>query len=423
MIRRVIGIKQKYGKSKEVKVLAENFLSLSALKLVGYVFPLINLPYLARVIGVDKFGEIAFAFSIIIYFQTLVDFGFNYTAVRDIARTRDNIQSVSRIFSTIMATRVLLMVLSLILLLLCIYTVPVFYANRLILLLTFLYIPGYIILPEWFFQAMEDMKYITYMNLLSKLIFTILIFVVIKQKSDYIYQPILTALGYFVSGIVAIPIILRKYKIQLIMPSFKDMIKALRESWDMFVSLFLPNLYSNFSVILLKSYSGAVATGLYSSGWRFIDLVDQLALVLSRTFYPFLARRLDRHKTYVIISFAISLTAGLCLFLGADLLIKIFYTDAFAESAKVIRMMALCPFFLTLMNTYGPNYLVLAGKEHILRNIIIICSIGGFILTWVIVPTYSYMGVALTLMIVWGIRGTITWIYARRYKNLLVNSN
>ena len=189
----------------------------------------------------------------------------------------------------------------------------------------------------------------------------------------------------------------------------------------MFISLFFPNLYSSFSVILLRTYSGMTATGIYSSGDKFIGLVDQLSSVLSRTFYPFLARRLDKHKTYVLISFSITLIAGFFLFFGADLLIKIFYTTDFAPAAKVIKIMALGPFFLCVMNTFGPNYLVLIGKDNILMNIIIFCSIGGFILLWIIVPKYSYIGVAITLPLVWGIRGLITWYFANKYRKNLKN--
>jgi O-antigen/teichoic acid export membrane protein len=398
--------------SNEARILAENFISLSALKVLGYIFPLITLPYLARVIGVDKFGEIAFAAAVIVYFQTIVDYGFNYTAVRDIARNRTDLKIVSGIFSTIMTIKVILLFISFIILLLCIFIFPSFYENRLILLLTFLYIPGGILFPDWFFQGMEKMKYITIMNLLSKAIFTGLVFVIIKEKSDYIYQPVLIAVGSFLSGIVSLPIIKREFHVRFSIPALSEIITAFKGSWNMFVTLFVPNLYTNFSIILIKYFGGLIPTGLYSGGFRFIDLIDQLFMVLSRTFYPFLARRLDKHRLYVIISGVLSIFAGLFLFFGADLLVKVFYTAEFAESAKVIKIMAVCPFFIFLMNTYGPNYLVLVGKEHILRNIVIFCSIGGFILSWIIIPRYSYAGVAITITIVWGIRGFLTALYA-----------
>jgi O-antigen/teichoic acid export membrane protein len=402
--------------NKDVKVLSTNFISLTLLKVAGYIFPLITLPYLSRVIGVDSFGELAFAGSIIVYFETITDFGFNYTATRDVAKIRDDKELVSKIFSNVFFAKLLLMTVSILILTIGIFSVPFLYEKRLLLIMTFFYIPGNILFSEWFFQAMENMKYITIINLFSKVLFTVLVFLVIKEKSDYIFQPLLNALGFLVSGIISQSIIFRKFNVRLKIPSLKDLWLTMKGSWNMFISLFLPNLYTNFSVILMRVYGGVSATGIYSSGSRFIYIFDQLSAVLSRTFYPFLARRIDKHSLYIKISGALSVIMCLTLFLGADLIIRIFYTAEFKSSATVIRIMAIAPFFLFLMNTYGPNYLVLIGKENILRNIILYCSIGGFALSWLIVSRFSYIGVSITIIAVWGVRGVLTWYYANMYK-------
>jgi len=261
---------------------------------------------------------------------------------------------------------------------------------------------------------MEEMKYITFLNLIAKALFTGLVFVVIREKSDYYLQPVLIALGYIVSGVLAMVIIRLKYRIRLRAVSLRAILSTLKESSNMFITLFLPNLYSNFSIILLNIYSGKIATGLYSSGFKFIEITNQLSEVLSRTFYPFLARRLDRHRTYVLINLLVSSVAGISLYFLSDLLVSLFYTGEFAESARVIRIMAIGPVFLFMMNSFGPNYLVLLGKDRILRNIVIVCSGMGFVLSWIMVPAYSYMGAALTITFTWGVRGLVTWLYASR---------
>jgi PST family polysaccharide transporter len=59
------------------KVLVTNFISLSILQLLNLLLPLITLPYLVKVIGAEKFGVIAFASSLIVYFQAITDYGFS----------------------------------------------------------------------------------------------------------------------------------------------------------------------------------------------------------------------------------------------------------------------------------------------------------------------------------------------------------
>ena len=403
------------SKDKEARTLASNFTWLAILKIIAYLFPLITLPYLARVIGVDGFGEIAFAVSVMIFIETFVDFGFNYTATRDIARQRNDILAVSKVFSNVMWAKILLMCIGFGILCLLIWIIPSLYDKRLLLFLTFLYIPGHIFFPDWFFQAMEKMKYITILNVLSKLLFTVLIFIVIKEKNDYVWQPLLTAIGYWVSGICAMWVVIKKFNVKITPPNFRGVWHTIKGSSNMFLSLLLPNLYTNFSTILLRSSCGEIATGLYNAGQRFISIIDQLIQVLSRTFYPFLARRLDKHSMYVKISGTLSLIASIMLYGCSDLLIKIFFSPEFDSASIVIRIMAIAPFSLFLMNTYGVNYLVLVGEEKIYRNIIFIFSIIGFITTWVLTIRYSYIGTAITISGIWLLRGLTTFIYAKRH--------
>ncbi len=402
--------------NENARVLAGNFLALSVLKAVGYLFPLVTLPYLTAVVGVEKFGELAFASAIMVFVETVTDWGFNYTATRDVAQNRERLDVVSRIFSEVLFSKALLMMLCFGGLYLSTVWIPALRDYRLLLLLTFAYIPGHILFPDWLFQAFEQMKYITIFNVLSKTLFTVLVFVVIRRQSDYIYQPLLVACGYLVSGIAAQWIILRKFRVRVLVPGLRAMYGRLRQSTDMFVCLFLPNLYTNFTTVYLETCCGKAATGLYSGGKRFLDLVDQLTQVLSRTFFPFLARHREKHFIYVRISGVISIVASLVLFLGADLFCKLFYAPDFAPAATVIRIFSITPVFLFLMNTYGTNYLVIVGKERLLKHIIVGCSLAGFALTLFLTRRWGYRGAAYTVMTVWGIRGLMTYFMATQVK-------
>ena len=57
--------------NRDTRGLIGNFFYLSLLKVLSFVFPLITLPYLTRVIGVEKFGAIAFATAVIVIVETV----------------------------------------------------------------------------------------------------------------------------------------------------------------------------------------------------------------------------------------------------------------------------------------------------------------------------------------------------------------
>lgn len=407
----------KIFRSKDGKVLAQNFAYLSLLKVAGYIFPLITLPYLARVIGTDGFGKIAFASAIVSWVMTFADWGFNYTATRDVAKNREDLNRVSVIFSNVLWARCILMFASLIVLLGLIFIVPKFRNDALIILLTFLLIPGHIASPDWFFQAMEKMKYITILNLLAKLFFTISIFIVIKEPEDYIYQPVLTAGGYLLSGVIAFYIILKQWGIKLYRPSFKASVATIKKSTDVFLNNLMPNLYSNFSTILLGFFGGDVANGLLDAGSKFVGACQQLLQVIYRTFFPFLSRKIDKHDQFSKISVGLSVAMAVILFTFAPLIIKIFFTPEFYDSVVVMRIVSISLVFLTLSSTYGTNYLIIVGKEKQLRNITFVASLIGFALSFPLIYYYSYIGAALTITITRGILGLSVYRTAKKHKN------
>ncbi|MCM1022347.1 MAG: flippase [Muribaculaceae bacterium] len=393
-----------------------NFIYLSLLKGVSFLFPLITLPYLAKVIGPDSFGAIAFASAIMVIVETITDWGFNFTATRDVAVNRADTSIVSNIYSQVLYARLFLTLLCFIGLLIVANCIPSLEEYKTLLIITFLYIPGNILFPQWLFQAFEKMRYITILTLLSKCIFTALVFIVIKKQSDYIYEPALTACGFMFSGLIAQYIIYKNFRIRLEAPHPRQIRDMLKRSTDMFISLLLPNLYTNFTVIILKTYCGELATGIYNGGQRFQSIVDNLTSILSRTFFPFLARHKEKHHIYVMISGSIAVFASLLMFFGAQLFVDIFLTSEFQDAVTVMKIFAITPIFLFLMNTYGTNYLVIIGKENILRNIILIVSILGFALTWILTPKFSYIGASITVTVIWGIRGIATYFFAKKEK-------
>lgn len=409
-------IKNQIAASKEGRTVFANFGYLSLLQVAGYVFPLISMPYLARVIGADGFGKIAFASAIVVWIQTISDWGFNLTATRDVAQNRDNKELVSRIFSNVLWARSVLTLLSGIILLLVVLLVPYLRENADIIFVTFLLVPGYILFPEWFFQAIEKMKYTTFFNLFLKLVFTVAVFVFIHKREDYLMQPLLTTIGYLLCGIGALYLIFKKWGYSLYKPQWGEIFKTIRNSTDVFINNLMPNLYNSFSVMLLGFFGGSTANGIYDGGNRFPSIFYQFQSVLSRAFYPFLSRRPDKHSFYAKLNIVSALVGSVILVLMSPLIIKIMLGDEFEKSVVVMQILSFSVVFLAMGYTYGTNFLIINHKEKPLRNLTFISSIVGMCVSVPLVYYFSYIGAAVTVLLCRGLLGVGSYVLAKRIK-------
>ncbi len=416
-----ISFGRRVAKSKEGKTLLSNFGWLTALQVAGYLFPLITIPYLARVIGVDGFGKIAFASAVIVWMQTIADWGFNFTATRDVARNRGDIEKVSEIFSNVLWARLLLLFVSYVVLIILVFAVPKFYEARATIFATSLMLIGHVLYPEWFFQAMERMKYITILGLTAKLVFTIAVFIFIHKPEDYILQPLFISIGFVVSGIIALFFIFGRWGVKLKAPSFYAVLSTIKGSTDIFVNNLMPNLYNSFSTVLLGLYGNPVQNGLYDAGKKLPTIAWQFIGVISRTFFPFLVRNDNKHSSFAKLYLSIAAVGSLLLFVLAKPLLLLFYTQDFMDAVPVMRLMSIILLFLAMNAVYGTNYLLIHNYDKLLRNITMVSSAIGFIIAFPLIKSYGFMGAAMTYTISTILMGILPMIAALRIKKCIKN--
>lgn len=401
-------------KSKDAMKIVANFSYLTLLQIGGYIFPIITYPYLARVIGVSGFGKIAFAMSLIVYITTFVDWGYNFTATRDIAQANNNLKKINDIFNIVMTGKCILTFISLIILFGLILCVPYFYNNALILIFSFSIVIGQLIFPEWLFQGLEDMRLITILNLLSKLLFTLAIFIFIKTPDDYIYQPLLYGAGYIMSGIISIYVVQRKLKIRFRWASYSSTFLSMKKSANVFINNLMPNLYTSFSVLLLGIWGGSIPNGFLDGANKFYSIGSQFLNVLSRAFFPFLSRRIEKHNSFVYIKLSLTILIAIILVVFAPYLIHTFLDSSFDNSIIPLRILAISLIFHSITNIYGTNYLIIVGREKLLRNITIIVSIFSFIIAIPSIYYFNYIGAACTITFARICLGISVYLAAKR---------
>lgn len=94
------------------KVFFNNVFSLGLIQVANLLLPIITIPYLLRVIGIENYGLLAFAGSLISYLMIFVDFGFNISATKHISINRFDTVELNKIFNSVYIIKLILLILS-----------------------------------------------------------------------------------------------------------------------------------------------------------------------------------------------------------------------------------------------------------------------------------------------------------------------
>jgi PST family polysaccharide transporter len=393
--------------SSEKKRLFSNFLYLSLLQATNYLLPLITFPYLARVLGPEKFGLIAFAQAFMQYFVVLTDYGFNLSATREVSIYREDKDKLEEIFSAVMIIKLVLLLVSFILLITIVFSFEKFRKNWIVYILTFGIVIGQTLFPIWFFQGLEKMKYITFLNILAKFLFTIFIFLLVKESSDYWKVPLFLSLGFILSGIIALYIVLKNFKIHLKIVNFSILKYYLKEGGYIFISNIAISLYTISNTLILGLFTNSTIVGYYAAAEKIIKAIQGLYGPVSQTIYPYITKIVQDNKLraiqilrklvllYAITSFLISTL----VLIFSDLLINLIVGPDFKESIKVLRIISFLPFIISLSNILGIQTMLSFNYKKAFTKILIIASFINICLSILLIPTLQHIGAALSVTI------------------------
>ena len=276
---------------KEFRKLKSNFISLSILQAGSYILPLLTFAYLVQVLGIEKFGLLAFATALIAYFGILTDYGFNLTATKEISLYQNNQAKTIEIFSSVMTIKFFLLLLSFLILSILLISISALREHWEIYLLTFGNVIGQFLFPVWFFQGKEEMNYITTLTLISKSLFTIAIFLFVKNPNDIYLVPLFFSMGSMVAGVISLTIIYKKFQVSFKFQTVNKLKSYLKEGWYVFISRFYVSLYTTTNVIILGVFTNNILVGYYAIAEKIVLAIAGIFTPINQTIYPYLSRK------------------------------------------------------------------------------------------------------------------------------------
>jgi PST family polysaccharide transporter len=374
---------QTYLKNEEYKRLFDNFMSLMTLQGLNYILPLITFPYLVRVLGPEKFGLVSFASAFIGYFVIISDYGFNLSATREIAINRENNEKLSEIFSSVMIIKFILMILSFFLMLLIVFSFDKFKADWKIYIFTFGIVFGNFLFPVWFFQGMEKMRFITYLNILSKLVFTVLIFLIIKNSADFIYVPLINSMGY------------------------NSLHSQLQQGKHIFISSLSGNLYGQGTTFILGLTASNEVIGYYSVAERLAKSIACLSQPIAQSIYPYFSklRHMDFDKylsSYKkLFRYSLIFSAGISLLTllfskKLYILISGYYSTIGINSLRIWSI----ALFFTFLNVILSPMILSLNMDRYQTTMYIFVGISFLLVCYTLSYFFGAIGTSFTMLLV-----------------------
>jgi PST family polysaccharide transporter len=396
-------------KKADKKRLISNFMSLLSIQGATYILPLLTMPYLFRVLGAEKFGLVSFALSTVMFLNIIVEYGYNLSATREVSTYSKNKSKLIEIYSTVLSAKIVLLFISFLILTVLILSVDKFSNEWLLFYLSFLIVIGNAIFPIWFFQGIEEMKYISYLNIAAKLFFTVNIFIFVKSSNDYLYQPLLSGLGFILVGIYSIYIIDKKYDIKFKWQSIKNISKSLQDGWNIFLIEFMPNMYNNFSIFLLGFFVSMEKVGYYSLATNIVDVFNKLIYIMRNVTYPYLNKNLDKFAKITKIMVGTGILLSIIIFSTSGFLVPLIFGEKAYHSLELIYILALSPLLFSITLSYGSNKLLLHKQDLVFRNITFKASIFGFISSFIFIYYLGLMGASINLILTRTVMSYLTY--------------
>lgn len=405
--------------------LIENIISLFTIKGLEYILAFITFPYLVRVLQVENFGAVVFAQSIIQYFVLFTDYGFNLLGPKEIAQ-HDSIEERGKIFASIFCAKLILLLIITIIFI-CIL-VSIKYINDIDITLysvVYLMVIGNVVFPIWFFQGIQQMRYITIVNVIGRFLSVACIFYFVKVPSDYILAGLFQAVVPLVAGICSWIILWKKYREVFILPKFQNVKQVFIDAWEIFTSTIAINLYTASNIVFLGLLTNNTIVGYFSGAQKIIQNINQLISPVTQAIYPYVSKTASNSKNdalnflrkIVLILGGGNFIGSILIFIFAEWIVDILLGAGYEQSVLLLRILAFLPFIISLSNIFGIQTMLVFGMKKQFNKVLLSAAIVNTVIVLPMIYFYQAIGVSISMTIT-EIFVTVTMYIVLRKNNI-----
>ena len=371
------------------------------------LFPLITFPYVCRVIEADGIGQINFFQSIISYISLFTCLGIPMYAIREIARDRSDVVQMNRTAMEILLLHSMLTLVGYAIVAILCLTVPQIQVNIPLFLILSLTIFFTAIGCEWFYQGIEDFKYITIRGLIIKTVSVVLLFIFVKSKTDLLYYGCYTVFGVLGGNIFNF-FRLRKYiHRENIIFSELHVKRHVKPVLKVFSFSVVTSIYLQLNTVLLGFLKNALAVGYFAAATKVMQMLLTMSACLGSVMMPRASHLIAENKEDEFnrliqksydFTLAIALPMTIGLIFCAPSLITALCGVKFEHSILPSQIIAPIILMVAISNVFGIQVLFPKGKINIVTLSCGIGAVADLILNLCLIPFFSYIGTSIAYL-------------------------
>jgi PST family polysaccharide transporter len=306
------------------KSVIENYFFMTILQILNSFFYLLIYPYLIRVLGSEGYGTFVFATSVATYFLFFINFGFDLPATKAIAENAENRYNQRNILSCIFTSKSYLFIISSLVFGILLFTVPVFEKNKEVFLLCFFNVYSFVLFPQWYFQGIQKMKIVTYIQLGLKLASLPLIFLLIKSPQDLILYVFIISITNILGSLIAYLIIRLKYKIDISWVKPNRLKVWFKESQPFFFSSLAGSIKEYSIPIIIGSFFGMKDVAIYDLANKIIIVPRTIFMGVNSAIFPKLIVNIRNNlvKKIIRIEFFVSFSVVVVIIVFGKFIVK-----------------------------------------------------------------------------------------------------
>lgn len=358
----------------------KNMIALGLVQVANYVLPLLAWPLLAKTLGLQQFGVVMMLLAICAMANIVTDFGFNLSATHIISQNVSNKEKVSQFLGSIFAIKAGLAFVACSVATLYMYLQFLVHSDSMVgfwvLVLVNLVIVSQAISCIWFFHGIEKMAYITKVNVVSKAVYLLLLFVFMPFYANIEMVFICFLISQvLLSALYVIYVYKEGYTISR--PKIEMLWTELKYSFSFFVSRVAVSVYTLANTLILGHFNGATAAGLYGSAEKIYGAGNGVAGIFSQALFPYLTKTGNLGLLVkVALGLLLPVSVG-CYVVGlfADEIMVLVFGEMFRSAGELLRL------FLILLNITFFSILIgypgfsAIGKVHLANYTVMIGAV------------------------------------------------